>query len=75
MVKEGSIIITIDDVRPVNERPEEEDKLWVINNTTVAGVPYFDSYKSCLQCKARVEPNSDRLGKCFQPRLPDDIEV
>ena len=39
----------------------------MIKNVTVAGVPYFDTYKSCLQCKARVEPNSERLGKCSKP--------
>lgn len=64
MAKEGFIIITIDDVGPVNETPEEEDELWVINNATVAGVPHFDLYKSCLQSKARVEPRTDCLGKC-----------
>ena len=52
---------------PVTETPEEEDELWVINNATVAGVPYFDVYKPCLQCKTRVEPNSDSLEKCYKP--------
>ena len=27
-------------------------------------MPYFDTYKFCLQCKARVEPQTDSLGKC-----------
>ena len=67
MAKEGSDIITIDDIGAVAEKPDKEDELWVIKNVTVAGVPYFDTYKSCLQCKARVEPNSERLGKCSKP--------
>ena len=44
----------------------------MINNVTVAGVPYFDLYKSCLQCKVRVKTNSDYLG---QTRLPDNTEL
>ena len=75
MAKEGSDIITIDDIGAVAEKPDKEDELWVIKNVTVAGVPYFDTYKSGLQCKARVEPNSERLGKCSKPRMPDDAEA
>ena len=60
-----TVNVKVTDVK--DKRLEEEDELWVINNATVVGVPYFDSYKSCFQCKARVEPNSDRLGKCSQP--------
>ena len=48
----------------VAEEGDRDDELWVINNVTVAGVPYFDTYKSCLQSKARVEPHTDCLGKC-----------
>ena len=36
----------------------------MIEDVTVAGVPYFNTYKSCLQCKARVEPHTEDLGKC-----------
>ena len=64
MAKEGSEIIPIEDIGAVAEQGDKDDELWVINNVTVAGVPYFDTYKSCLQCKARVEPHTDRLGKC-----------
>ena len=46
------------------EQGDRDDELWAINNVTVAGVPYFDTYKSCLQCKARVKPHTERLGKC-----------
>ena len=64
MAKEGSEIIPIEDIGIVADKGERDDELWVINNVTVAGVPYFDTYKSCLQCKARVEPQTERLGKC-----------
>ena len=64
MAKEGSEIIPIGDIGAVAEQGDRDDELWVINNVTVAGVPYFDTYKSCLQCKARVEPHTERLGKC-----------
>ena len=62
--KEGSEIIPIGDKGAVAEQGDRDDELWVINNVTVAGVPYFDTYKSCLQCKATVEPHTERLGKC-----------
>ena len=64
MAKEGSKIIPIEDIGAVAEQGDRDDELWVINNVTVGGVPYFDMYKSCLQCKARVEPHTERLGKC-----------
>ena len=64
MAKEGSEIIPIVDIGAVTEHGDRDDELWVINNITVAGVPYFDRYKSCLQCKARVEPHTESLGKC-----------
>ena len=64
MAKEGSEIIPSGDIGAVAEQGDRDDELWVINNVTVAGVPYFDTYKSCLQCKARFEPHTERLGKC-----------
>ena len=64
MAKEGSEIIPIGDIGAVAEQGDRDDELWAINNVTVAGVTYFDTYKSCLQCKARVEPHTERLSKC-----------
>ena len=64
MAKEGSEIVLIDDLGVVVEEGDRDDELWVIDDVTVGGVPYFDTYKSCLQCKARVEPHTERLGKC-----------
>ena len=63
MAKEGSEIILIGDIGAVAEQGDRDDELWVINNVTVAGVPYFDMYKLCLQCKVRVEPYTEHLGK------------
>ena len=39
----------------------------MINNVAIVGVPFLDSYKSCLQCNARVEPETPPLGKCSKP--------
>ena len=60
MAKEGSEIIPIGDIGAVAEQGDRDDELWVINNVTVASVPYFDMYKSCLQCKAT---HAECLGK------------
>ena len=45
MAKEGSEIIPIGDIGAVAEQGDRDDKLWVINDVTVAGVPYFNTYK------------------------------
>ncbi|CAI8048722.1 hypothetical protein GBAR_LOCUS26852 [Geodia barretti] len=42
MAKEGSEIIRIEDIGAVIEQGDRDDELWVINNVTVASVPYFD---------------------------------
>ena len=75
MAKEGSEIIPIGDIGAVAEQGDRDDKLWVINNVTVAGVPYFDTYKSCLQCKARVEPHTERLGKCSKCMMMQRFDI
>ena len=64
MVREGSEIIEIDDIGSLVEGSEEEEELMEIKNVAIVGVPYLYSYKSCLQCKARVEPQTPPLGKC-----------
>ena len=51
MAKEGSEIIPIEDLGAVAEQGDRDDELLVIN-VTVAGVPYFNTYKSSLQYKA-----------------------
>ena len=42
MAKEGSEIIRIEDIGAVIEQGDRDDELWVMNNVTVASVPYFD---------------------------------
>ncbi len=39
-------------------------KTTTISNVQIVGVLLLDSYKACLQCKARVEPMTPPLGKC-----------
>ena len=75
MAKEGSEIIPIGDIGAVAEQGDRDDELWVINDVTVAGVPYFDTYKSCLQCKARLEPHTERLGKCSKYMMMQRIDL
>ena len=57
MTKESKII-PIDDIQDVKK---VEDGHTTIQNCRVVGVCELDKYKSCLRCKARVEP--DGLGK------------
>ena len=57
------LIIANEDLGAVAEQGDKDDELWVINNITVPGVLYFDTYKSCQQCKSRVEQQTQCLGK------------
>ena len=42
----------------------DDDEYTTIYNVQIVGVPQLDNYRSCLQCKARVEPLTPPLGKC-----------
>lgn len=42
-----------------NDNPQNE-----IVNAQIIGVPQLDTYKSCIRCKARVEPMTPPLGRC-----------
>ena len=42
----------------------DDDEYTTIYNVKIVGVPQLDNYRSCLQCKARVEPLTPPLGKC-----------
>ena len=64
MAKEGSRIIAIDDIGGVVEQTKEDEELLLIQNVSIVGIPYLDTYKSCLKCKARVEPQTPPLRKC-----------
>ena len=66
MPKDGSQIVSIDDIGAVDNEStsESERELLEIHNAQIIGVPQLDSYKACLTCKARVEPESPPLGRC-----------
>lgn len=38
-----------------------------LSDALIVAVLQLDSYKSCLRCKARVEPESPPLGRCSKP--------
>ena len=51
-------------MKETTEPLPDDDEYTKIHDVQVIGVQQLDSYKSCLQCKARVEPLSPPLGKC-----------
>ena len=65
--REGSSTIPIADIGEV-EQPDSDSEFELVNsqvsNAQIIGVPQLDSYKACLQCKARVEPLTLPLGRC-----------
>lgn len=68
MPREGAEILPIADVGDVEEVEDGSDievqQRREINNVTIIAVPYLDTYKACIRCKARVEPLSPPLGRC-----------
>ena len=54
----------IDDIGNVVEAVSDDAISSEIFNVEIVGVLQLDCYKSCLKCKARVEPLSPHLGKC-----------
>ena len=58
----------IDDVpNAVTPPSNDNDECTTISQVQVVGVPQMDVYRACLQCKARVEPCTQPLGKCTKP--------
>ena len=57
-------ITPIDDIQNVVNEVLDDDEVTVIQNPQIIGVIELDNYRSCLQCKARVEPQTPPLGKC-----------
>lgn len=49
--KEGSEVIYMEDIGAVVDQEDRDNLLWLITDVTVRGVPCFDKYKLCLQCK------------------------
>ena len=61
--RHGCEIIPIEDIGDVADKPSEvQDE--EIKNAQIVGVPQLTKYKSCLRCKARVEPSDPPFGRC-----------
>ena len=66
MQKEGSEMISIDDIADVDVVDEEDDEQ-TLTNVSVVGIQKLDTYRSCLRCKARIEPTDSTTGRCSKP--------
>ena len=64
MPKSDFEISPIDNIENTIKPLPDDDEYTTIYNVQVIGVPQLDDYKSCLQCRARVEPLSPPLGIC-----------
>ena len=63
--RDGSAAVAIDEIGDVARLVVDEgDEEIVLANPLVIAVPQLDSCKSCLVCKARVEPSIPPLGEC-----------
>ena len=60
---ESSQLLIIDDIGAVAAVANKEEEI-TYKNVTIIGVPQLDCYKSCLKCKARVQPGNLPLGSC-----------
>ena len=61
--REGSEICPIPDIGEV-AADDDGCKLQTIKKATIIGVLQLDTYRSCLRCKARVDPITPPLGRC-----------
>ena len=62
---DGSAAAAIDNIGDVaRSTVDEGDEEIMLANPLVIAVPHLHSYKSCLVCKARVEPSTPPLGEC-----------
>ena len=64
MPKSNFEISPIDNIENTVKPLPEDDEYTTIHDVQVIGVQQLDTYKACLQCKARVEPLTPPLGKC-----------
>ena len=81
MPKEGFEVEAIDDIGAVDDDiPSVSENLMMLKSAQIIGVPQLDSYKSCLTCKARVEPDSPhdqgspQLGRCTKCEMLQRID-
>ena len=68
MAKDGLKIEPISDIGEVKQCKDGNDKEeTTLSNALIVAVLHLDSYRSCLCCKARVEPLSPPLARCSKP--------
>ena len=65
MAKEGCEIVSIEDIGETVLSDEVlQDNCEEMLDAEIVGVAYLEQYRSCLRCKARVEPASRGLSRC-----------
>lgn len=64
MSREGTEITLIEDIGNVAESIDDLDEIIEIKDVLIVGVPHLDTYRACIQCNGRVEPQTPPLGKC-----------
>lgn len=63
MARDGYEMNQIPDIGEVaQDNPERQ--LQTIRDAMIIGVLQLDSYRSCMRCKARVDPITPPLGRC-----------
>ena len=68
MGREGSTITQINDIENVQQTSDDSNNS-TIENAQIIGVQQLDSYRACLRCNARVEPQTPPLARCTKKRL------
>ena len=71
--KNDFTITEIEDIAVI-ERPHESNDLVSVKEALIVGVLTLDSYKSCLNIKARVEQLSPPEDKCTSNDCPADTQ-
>ena len=64
MAKDGSSMTSIEDLGDIKMPDEDEDEDDCTTDVRIVAVPQLDGYRSCMICKAQVEPSVASLGKC-----------
>ena len=64
VAKVGCEIVSIEDIGETVRNGEVLQKDFEeVTDAEIVGVAYLEQYRSCLRCKARVEPSSRGLGR------------
>ena len=65
MARDGSSMTSIEDLGDMKMPDEDDDDDdCTMTDVRIVAVPQLDRYKSCMICKARVEPSVASLGEC-----------